>query len=146
MLLLSELRQHLWAKNSAGSEGNLKIGMQQNVAQSDNKNTLAEEHFVEGSPKEMPNEVIFIQINKVAKAGTLESNDILIMVMPNDSGRIELELESIVMQQFGDVIQQVILHKVKEMGIESITIKAQDKGALDYTIGARVETAITRAL
>jgi citrate lyase subunit gamma (acyl carrier protein) len=87
-----------------------------------------------------------MKITKVAKAGTLESNDILIMVIPNDSGKVELELESIVMQQFGDVIRQVILHKVKEMGIESITIKAQDKGALDYTIGARVETAIKRAI
>jgi len=87
-----------------------------------------------------------MKITKVAKAGTLESNDILIMVMPNESGRVELELESIVLQQFGEVIEKVILHKVKEMGVEGITIKAQDKGALDYTIGARVETAIKRAL
>ncbi|TGE31978.1 citrate lyase acyl carrier protein [Desulfosporosinus sp. Sb-LF] len=87
-----------------------------------------------------------MKITKVAKAGTLESNDILVMVMPNDSGKVELELESIVMQQFGDVIKQVILHKVKEMGIEGITIKAHDKGALDYAIGARVETAIKRAI
>jgi len=87
-----------------------------------------------------------VKITKVAKAGTLESNDILIMVRPNADGKIDLELESIVMQQFGDIIKQVILHKVKEMGIESISIKAQDKGALDYTIGARVETAISRAI
>jgi len=87
-----------------------------------------------------------MKISKVAKAGTLESNDILVMVMPNDNDNVELELESIVMQQFGDVIRKVILEKVKEMGIEGITIKAQDKGALDYTIGARVETAIKRAL
>ena len=87
-----------------------------------------------------------MKITKVAKAGTLESNDILIMVRPNASGEVELELESIVKQQFGDVIERVILHKVQEMGIEGITIKAQDKGALDYTIGARVETAIKRAI
>jgi len=89
---------------------------------------------------------IKVKISKVAKAGTLESNDILVMVMPNDNDTVELELESIVMQQFGDVIRKVVLEKVKEMGIESITIKAQDKGALDYTISARVETAIKRAL
>jgi len=87
-----------------------------------------------------------VKITKVAKAGTLESNDILIMVKPNEFGKTELELESIVMQQFGEVIEQVILHKVQEMGIEGISIKAQDKGALDYTIAARVETAITRAI
>lgn len=87
-----------------------------------------------------------MKITKIAKAGTLESNDILIIVRPNDSGTIELELESIVLPQFGEVIKAVILHKVEEMGIEGIVIKAQDKGALDYTIAARVETAITRAL
>lgn len=87
-----------------------------------------------------------MKITKVAKAGTLESNDILVMVMPNENSGIELQLESIVMKQFGDQIQKVINDKVKEMGIEDIVIKAQDKGALDYTIGARVETAIKRAL
>lgn len=87
-----------------------------------------------------------MKITKVAKAGTLESNDILVMVMPNENSGIELQLESIVMKQFGDQIEKVINDKVKEMGIEDIVIKAQDKGALDYTIGARVETAIKRAL
>lgn len=86
-----------------------------------------------------------MKISKVAKAGTLESNDIFIMVMPNEKGGIELQLESIVAKQFGDQIEKVILEKVKEMNVEDILIKAQDKGALDYTIGARVETAIKRA-
>lgn len=87
-----------------------------------------------------------MRITKVAKAGTLESNDILVMVKPNETGQVELELESIVRQQFGEVIEQVIMGKVKEMQVEGITIKAQDKGALDFTIRARVETAITRAM
>lgn len=86
-----------------------------------------------------------MKISKVAKAGTLESNDIFIMVMPNEKGGIELQLESIVAKQFGEQIEKVILDKVKEMDVEDILIKAQDKGALDYTIGARVETAIKRA-
>lgn len=87
-----------------------------------------------------------VKITKVAKAGTLESNDILIMVSPKDQGIIELDLESIVMQQFGEVIEQVILHKVQEMGVEGVSIKAQDRGALDCTIAARVETALNRAI
>ncbi|MBL4936102.1 citrate lyase acyl carrier protein [Clostridium sp. YIM B02515] len=87
-----------------------------------------------------------MKITKVAKAGTLESNDILIMVMPNEDGGIELELESIVMKQFGEQIRKVILDKIKAMGVEDITIKAQDKGALDYAIEARVETAVKRAV
>ncbi|MFD3155663.1 citrate lyase acyl carrier protein [Haloimpatiens sp. FM7330] len=87
-----------------------------------------------------------MKIEKVAKAGTLESNDILVMVMPNDEGGIEIELESIVMKQFGDTIKETIMNKLKELNVEDVKIKAQDKGALDYTIKARVETAINRAL
>jgi citrate lyase subunit gamma (acyl carrier protein) len=87
-----------------------------------------------------------MEINKAAKAGTLESNDILVMVAPNENSGINLELESIVMKQFGSQIKNVILDKINEMGIKNITITAQDKGALDYTIKARVETAIKRAI
>lgn len=85
-------------------------------------------------------------ITKAAKAGTLESNDILVLVGPNEDGGIELSLESIVMAQFGDQIEKVILDKLKELEVEDIIIKAQDKGALDYTIAARVETAVKRAV
>nr|WP_295972644.1 citrate lyase acyl carrier protein [uncultured Bacillus sp.] len=87
-----------------------------------------------------------MRINKIAKAGTLESNDIFILVMPNENRGIEIELESIVMKQFGKQIKTVILEKVKALGVENVTIKAQDKGALDFTIKARVQTALERAL
>ncbi|GAA0181035.1 citrate lyase acyl carrier protein [Clostridium sediminicola] len=87
-----------------------------------------------------------MKIKKTSKAGTLESNDILVMVFPNDDKGIELELESIVIKQFGEQIRKVILNKIKEMEIEDILIKVQDKGALDFTIAARVETAIKRSL
>lgn len=86
-----------------------------------------------------------MKITKVAKAGTLESNDIVVMVMPGEKSGIELELESIVMQQFGDRIREVIMETLKKLGVEDARIKAQDKGALDYTIEARVETAVKRA-
>lgn len=86
-----------------------------------------------------------MNITRVAKAGTLESNDILVMVMPAEKPGIELELESIVIKQFGDQIREAILNTVKIMGVQDVRIKAQDKGALDYTIGARVETALKRA-
>ena len=86
-----------------------------------------------------------MKIEKVAKAGTLESNDIVIMVYPNENDTVEIELESIVMQQFGTRIREVIQEPLKSLGVTSVKVKAQDKGALDYTIGARVETAIKRA-
>lgn len=86
-----------------------------------------------------------MKVNKIAKAGTLESNDILIMVMPKDEPGIELELESIVMKQFGAQIKKVLLESAKELKLDGVKIQAQDKGALDYTIKARLETAVKRA-
>lgn len=86
-----------------------------------------------------------MNIEKVAKAGTLESNDILVMIMPNESEGIEIDLESIVMKQFGMQIRNVIMETVNDLGIKSAIVKAQDKGALDYTIRARVKTAVERA-
>lgn len=86
-----------------------------------------------------------MKVNKIAKAGTLESNDILIMVMPKDEAGVELELESIVMKQFGEQIKKVILETSKELELDGVKIQAQDKGALDYTIKARLITAIKRA-
>ncbi|MGX6590799.1 citrate lyase subunit gamma (acyl carrier protein) [Cetobacterium ceti] len=82
-------------------------------------------------------------INKPSKCGTLESNDIFILLTPSDKG-IEIELESAVQKQFGDHIKKVIEEKLKELNISSIKVQAQDKGALDYTIRARVEGAVKR--
>jgi len=86
-----------------------------------------------------------MNITQVAKAGTLESNDILVMVMPPQKPGVELELESIVMKQFGDQIRDKILNTLKALDVTDVYIKAQDKGALDYTIEARIETAVRRA-
>ena len=85
-----------------------------------------------------------MKIIKPAKAGTMESNDIYIMVMPNENG-IKLELESIVMKQFGEEIERVIRQTLKELDVKDAIVRAQDKGALNYTIKSRVETAVKRA-
>lgn len=82
-------------------------------------------------------------INKPTKCGTLESNDIFIMLTPSEN-EIVIELESVVEKQFGNHIKKVIEEKLKEMGITSVLVKAQDKGALDYTIRARIEGAVKR--
>jgi citrate lyase subunit gamma (acyl carrier protein) len=86
-----------------------------------------------------------VKIEKPAKAGTMESNDIYIMVHPNEDG-VKIELESIVMKQFGDKIEKVIKETLEEMKVENVLLVAKDRGALDYTIRARVETAIKRAI
>ena len=84
---------------------------------------------------------------KAAQAGSVESSDILIMIAPAEVGAgIKIELVSPTVQQYGEEIKGVITKTLKEYGIEDAVIHANDKGALDYTIEARVITAVNRAL
>jgi len=82
---------------------------------------------------------------KQAQAGTLESNDIAITVGPAADGGIVIELQSLVMEQYGDQIWKVIRDTVIEQGVSGIYIKAVDRGALDCTIRARTLAALARA-
>jgi len=86
-----------------------------------------------------------MEINKPAKAETMESNDIYVMILPNPKGGIEINLQSIVIKQFGEEIEKVIIETLVELGVKDIIVNAQDKGALNYTIKARIETATKRA-
>jgi citrate lyase subunit gamma (acyl carrier protein) len=75
-------------------------------------------------------------------AGTYESSDCLIEV--SNSETIDIRIESIVFDQFGDQIRQVILNTLQEENISAIKVECFDKGALDYTIRARLLTALKR--
>lgn len=79
----------------------------------------------------------------MATAGTIESNDILIM-MSKGEGKIDIELESIVEKQYGEEIKKVIYDSLAVEGITDVKVVAKDKGALDFTIRARVKTCIER--
>lgn len=86
------------------------------------------------------------QLAKTGQAGTLESNDIVIIVAPHKHGSgIEIELDSIVQLQFGDAIRETLRDVVKEQEVSDLFIKAVDRGALDCTIRARMLTALERA-
>ncbi|MDL2271969.1 citrate lyase acyl carrier protein [Desulfovibrio sp. OttesenSCG-928-I05] len=79
-----------------------------------------------------------------ASAGTLESNDILVVIAPGNGGEATVSVESIVMKQFGPAIIATIQASLAEHGLGGVTVTAQDKGALDCTIKARMEAAILR--
>jgi len=82
-----------------------------------------------------------------AQAGTLESADILIMIAPAEPGAgVQIELVTPTMQQYGAMIRQAIEKVLAANGIVDARVHANDKGALDYTIEARVQTAIDRAV
>lgn len=86
-----------------------------------------------------------MEILKPAVAGTLESSDCQVMVEPGD-GQIEFELDSAVINQFGNQIKKVVLETLKNLDVDDIRISVIDKGALDCTIKARVEGAVYRAV
>lgn len=85
-----------------------------------------------------------MKVKHTASAGTTVANDIIIEVSPADEG-IHIELDSCMEKLYGRTIRAVILRTVEALGVTDINIKATDAGALDYTIEARVETAIRRA-
>ena len=84
-----------------------------------------------------------MKITNTAVAGTLESSDVYVKVEPFET--LEIEIESVVYNQFADEIRASVKEILDELGVESGKISVNDKGAIDCVIQARVETAIKRA-
>ncbi|MBR2473180.1 MAG: citrate lyase acyl carrier protein [Clostridia bacterium] len=82
-------------------------------------------------------------IIKRASAGTMESSDAYIEISPADKG-LEISLDSVVQQQFGEAIEKVVLEVLTDCGVQNAKVNVIDKGALDCVIRARVETAVMR--
>ncbi|EEA7055116.1 citrate lyase acyl carrier protein, partial [Salmonella enterica subsp. enterica serovar Braenderup] len=59
-----------------------------------------------------------MKIIKDALAGTLESSDVMIRIGPSSEPGIRLELESLVKQQFGAAIEQVVRETLAKLGVE----------------------------
>jgi len=83
---------------------------------------------------------------KPAQAGTLESGDVMVTIVPAEPGAgIAMELESIVLLQYGPAIRRTVEDLLTATGIEDVKIRLVDRGALDCTIRARLKAAISRA-
>ena len=82
-----------------------------------------------------------------AQSGTFESSDVIFLIepLPDNSGR-KLEITSTVMQQFGVSFNRIVEDMLNQYDMTDIHLIAKDKGALEPTIKARLETAIKRSL
>jgi len=71
----------------------------------------------------------------------------MILIKPSEenSGR-KLEIDSNVMLQYGETLTKLINTVLDKYEISNIHLIAKDKGALEATIKARLETAIKRSL
>jgi citrate lyase subunit gamma (acyl carrier protein) len=82
-----------------------------------------------------------------SQAGTFESSDVIFLIepLPENSGR-KIELFSTVLHQYGESFNKIVVEMLDQFQITDIHLIAKDKGALEPTIKARLETAIRRSL
>ncbi len=85
-----------------------------------------------------------MEIKNPAVSGTLESSDAQVIVEPG-RGTIEINLESSVINQYGNRIKRVVMETLLRLEVDNVKITVVDKGALDCTIKARVEGAVFRS-
>ena len=83
-----------------------------------------------------------MEIMKIASAGTMESSDAYVEIEP--AAALSIQLESVVQEQFGEDIRNVVQEVLRESGVEKANVRVVDRGALECVIRARVETAILR--
>ena len=83
-----------------------------------------------------------MEIVKSAAAGTMESSDAYVEIEP--AAQLNVQLESVVQQQFGEEIRTVVGEVLAENGVKKANVRVIDRGALECVIRARVETAIMR--
>ena len=83
-----------------------------------------------------------MEIVTSAVAGTMESSDAYVEIEPAEG--LDVQLESVVLEQFGDAILAVVKEVLDEYGVDKANIRVIDRGALECVIRARVETAVIR--
>lgn len=81
-------------------------------------------------------------IVRKAQAGTIQSSDLMVFVEP--AAELVIEIESTVRRQFEHLIRAKIEEVLRSHGVSRGRIRVSDRGALDYAIQARVETALLR--
>ena len=84
-----------------------------------------------------------MSIVKCASAGTMESSDAYVEIEPGKGG-VDIQLESVVLTQFGEKIRAAICDVLSEQGITDASVHVVDRGALECVLRARVETAVLR--
>ena len=86
-----------------------------------------------------------MNILKPAVAGSLESSDVQVTIEPRQDG-ISVDISSSVLRQYGRQIKKVVLETLECLEVRSAKVTLVDKGALDCTIRARVESAVYRSV
>ena len=83
-----------------------------------------------------------MELIKSAVAGTMESSDAYVEIEPAEG--LQIQLESVVLGQFGESIDRTVRQVLEEQGVTNANIRVVDRGALECVLRARVETAVLR--
>ncbi len=81
----------------------------------------------------------------IGQAGTEDSGDIVIRLAVSGEDGIAVELNSKCGAQPGEAIRRKIMEMLLALGVTGVCCRAEDYGALDFTIAARVEAAVADA-
>jgi citrate lyase subunit gamma (acyl carrier protein) len=84
-----------------------------------------------------------VRIAKKAQAGTMQSSDLTVLVEPADT--LVVEIQSTVKKQFEHLIRGRVDEVLRREQVTAGRVLINDRGALDYAIQARLETALGRA-
>ncbi len=84
-----------------------------------------------------------MKIQRKGQAGTMQSSDLMVMVEPADE--LIIEIESTVKKQFEHLIRAKLEEVLAKLEVVTGRISIHDRGALDYAIEARLETAVRRS-
>ena len=85
-------------------------------------------------------------ILRSAQAGLEKKNDVFVEISPSEnSSGICIELNSPVRMEFGSQIEETVRAVLHENEVTDCFVIVRDKGAMDFTLRARTETAVHRA-
>jgi citrate lyase subunit gamma (acyl carrier protein) len=84
-----------------------------------------------------------MEIKRRVQAGTMQSSDLMVFLEPAET--LSVEIESTVKKQFEHLIRAKIEEVLERFEVRAGRVRITDRGALDYAIEARLETALRRA-
>lgn len=85
-----------------------------------------------------------MQLKQTAMSGTLESSDAQVTLEPGNEG-VTVDISSNVKAQYGRQIEACVRDTLERLEIDNVKVTVVDKGALECTLKARVESAAYRA-
>ena len=86
-------------------------------------------------------------VKQFGQAGIAEKSDVLVTIEPREPGAgRHIVVKSPVRLEFGRHITETVEAVLNGQNIDDVEVLVEDKGALEFALRARCETALRRAL